>query len=119
MTVQLSNNQHHTIRRLCSIQIDSLTDIARQEKHIHVDLQIIGLDVDKHDVDKVISSQLDTFNNLYDSPNSLFSLDDINIDLIKHLLINYNDSKLDKSDTANLWHKIFLNEYHREHTSIN
>jgi len=111
MRVKLNPTQKKIIKKLSNIQVESLIGVSRQQRSIYIDLRKLGLKVKKRNINKIISSQLDTFNDLISNPEKLFLLDDLNLSIIKHLLLNFENRDEFREDKANLWHKIFLNDH--------
>lgn len=112
ITVELHHIQHSIIRDICDIQIQSLLRLA-SDPDVPNTLRAIGVDVEDSQINYEIVKMMMDFDNLKLQPNKVLTLDNINISIIKHILLNeeqrYSRGEFPKY-RANLWRKLFLRD---------
>ena len=122
----LTGAQEIIIRDICSIQSDSLIRILTK-----VDLETNGngesyesilhsLGCTRKDFDEQLILTIDNFKRIYDNPELVYSLDELDMLVFKHILHHFKDRWEFKFPKAlnNLWNKLFLfqvtNELHNK-----
>jgi len=122
----LTDAQKIIVQEVCSIQFNSLNDILIKtnlgdddEGDKYEDI-LADMGFDRKDFDEKLIDTLFEFRTLYDCPDKVFGLRDLDAIIFKHILHNFGhrwENRFPKA-LSNLWNKLFLltmaNEIHNK-----
>lgn len=112
----ISDIHKKIIQQLSKLQIESLMRIATGNTEIDLELRLIGVDCTKSDIDFVLSSALEVYDNLHSNPELINTLDADGISNLKDLLCNYEEEfRHFGVELPKFWHKLFLISFIHEH----
>ena len=116
--IEFSKPQQLIIKEICLTQIQSLTRVYEEDTEDDITLILAQYGVDKVDFKISLSSTIKQFEQVYNNPNILSSLDILDISIFRHILFHVEDNYMEKYPNAvsNLWKKLFiLEKYQTEH----
>lgn len=107
MLVELNCQEKRTLRKVISIQLESLRGILNEDCEEDITLFCIHGEVDKFKMKRLVLKNVEAFEKVYDEPERLLELNEMNLSMIKHILTTQINRKKSK---RRIWRKLLIFE---------
>jgi hypothetical protein len=103
-----SRKEKELIREVIDVQLDNLKKLLSGDAPVDLKLHCIQNEIEIDELNKLFIKNLVRFQKVKDDPNTLFSLDEENLSIFRHILCHYQRRvKGYKKTRAKIWRKIF------------
>lgn len=110
MQVKLSKQEKKIIRKIAGIQLASLWAILKGECEEDIVTYCLIHNFERERLDNLVKANIQAFMEVKEDPNQFLYLNDENLSMVKHILMNEIDGEQWDIPKKKIWVKLNLNE---------